>query len=128
MALNSAEIFARYPPLRDMEAVALFQELGYRFTDAGDGWCEITMTASAKTHNLHGIVHGGVWLLVADSAMGGALGTVQAEPGAILNGAQLEFCRSWPNQTEVTVPGIHFVQEDSPHEIGAAIHDWYSGI
>ena len=37
---------------------------------------------------------------------------------AILNGAQLEFCRSWPNQTEVTVPGIHFVQEDSPHEIG----------
>ena len=53
---------------------------------------------------------------------------VNAEPGAILNGAQLEFCRSWPNQTEVTVPGIHFVQEDSPHEIGAAIHDWYSGI
>ena len=81
MALNSAEIFARYPPLRDMEAVALFQELGYRFTDAGDGWCEITLTASAKTHNLYGIVHGGVWLLVADSAMGGALGTVQAEPG-----------------------------------------------
>ena len=53
---------------------------------------------------------------------------VNAEPGAILNGAQLEFCRAWPNQTEVTVPGIHFVQEDSPHEIGAAIHDWYAGI
>ncbi len=53
---------------------------------------------------------------------------VNAEPGAILNGAQLEFCRAWPNQTEVTVPGIHFVQEDSPHEIGEAIHDWYAGI
>ena len=53
---------------------------------------------------------------------------VNAEPGAILNGAQLEFCRSWPNQTEVTVPGIHFVQEDSPHEIGEAIRDWYAGI
>ena len=39
MALTSEEIFERYPPLRDMEAVALFQELGYRFTDAGEGWC-----------------------------------------------------------------------------------------
>ncbi len=60
--------------------------------------------------------------------MGGVLGTVQAEPGAILNGAQLEFCRAGPNQTEVSAPGSHFVQEDPPHEIGAAIHDWYSGI
>ncbi len=49
---------------------------------------------------------------------------VNAEPGAILTGAQREFCRSWPNLTEVTVKGNHFVQEDSPHEIGAAIADW----
>lgn len=49
---------------------------------------------------------------------------VNAEPGAILTGRQRERCRSWPNQTEVTVPGIHFVQEDSPHEIGAAVADW----
>ena len=90
MALSSAEIFDRYPPLRDMEAVALFQELGYRFTDAGDGWCEITLTASPKTHNLYGIVHGGVWLLVADSAMGGALGTIQAEGERVIT-AQSEF-------------------------------------
>ena len=53
---------------------------------------------------------------------------VNAEPGAILTGAQREFCRTWPNQSEVTVPGNHFVQEDSPHEIGAAIRDWYSGM
>ena len=53
---------------------------------------------------------------------------VNAEPGAILQGAQREFCRSWPNQTEVTVAGNHFVQEDSPHEIGAAIQDWYAAI
>ena len=53
---------------------------------------------------------------------------VKAEPGAILNGAQLEFCRAWPNQTEVSAPGSHFVQEDSPHEIGEAIRDWYAGI
>ncbi len=49
---------------------------------------------------------------------------VRAEPGAILNGPQLEFCRSWPNQTEVRVAGNHFVQEDSPDEIGRAVATW----
>ncbi len=50
---------------------------------------------------------------------------INAEPGSILVGAQREFCRTWPNQTEVTVKGIHFVQEDSPDEIGRAIAEWY---
>ena len=49
---------------------------------------------------------------------------VRAEPGAILSGATLQFCRSWPNQQEVAVAGNHFCQEDSPDEIGAAIADW----
>ena len=49
---------------------------------------------------------------------------VNAEPGAILTGRQRELCRSWPNQTEVTVSGIHFIQEDSGDEIGAAIASW----
>ncbi len=49
---------------------------------------------------------------------------VDAEPGAILTGAQREYCRTWPNQETLTVPGIHFVQEDSPHLIGRAIADW----
>ena len=49
---------------------------------------------------------------------------VVAEPGAILRGPQLEFCRTWPNQTEITVTGNHFLQEDSPDEIGAAIAAW----
>ncbi len=53
---------------------------------------------------------------------------INAEPGAILTGAQREFCRSWPNQTEVTVKGSHFIQEDSPHEIGQAIANWYRGL
>jgi haloalkane dehalogenase len=53
---------------------------------------------------------------------------INAEPGAILTGPQREFCRTWPNQQEVTVPGIHFIQEDSPAEIGAAIAEWYPGI
>ena len=50
---------------------------------------------------------------------------VNAEPGAILRGTQREFCRTWRNQTEVTVPGIHFLQEDSPEQIGTAVADWY---
>ena len=50
---------------------------------------------------------------------------INADPGAILVGAQREFCRKWPNQREVTVKGVHFIQEDSPHEIGAALADWY---
>lgn len=49
---------------------------------------------------------------------------VNAEPGSILIGEQREFCRSWPNQSEVTVPGLHFVQEDSGDEIGRAIASW----
>ena len=53
---------------------------------------------------------------------------INADPGAILIGPQREFCRSWPNQTEVTVPGNHFLQEDSPDEIGQAIASWLKGI
>ena len=50
---------------------------------------------------------------------------INAEPGAIITGTQREFCRTWPNQAEVTVPGIHFVQEDSPDLIGEALSAWY---
>jgi haloalkane dehalogenase len=49
---------------------------------------------------------------------------VNAEPGAILVGAQREFCRQWRNQTEITVAGSHFVQEDSGAQIGRAIAVW----
>ena len=53
---------------------------------------------------------------------------VNADPGAILTGPQREFCRSWPNQREVTVRGTHFIQEDSPNEIGAALADWFASL
>jgi haloalkane dehalogenase len=49
---------------------------------------------------------------------------VNADPGSILVGPQREFCRRWPNQTEVTVPGLHFVQEDSGDAIGAAVAEF----
>lgn len=49
---------------------------------------------------------------------------INAQPGAILTGRQREFCRRFPNQKEVTVAGIHFIQEDSPDDIAAAIFNW----
>ncbi len=53
---------------------------------------------------------------------------INADPGSILLGKQREFCRSWPNQKEVTVKGIHFIQEDSPVEIGQAVAEWLETI
>ena len=53
---------------------------------------------------------------------------INAEPGSILVGRQREYCRTWPNQSEVTVRGKHFVQEDSPSEIGQAIAAWFKGL
>jgi haloalkane dehalogenase len=49
---------------------------------------------------------------------------VNADPGTILTGGQREFCRTWPDQTEITVAGLHFIQEDSGQEIGQAIASW----
>jgi haloalkane dehalogenase len=49
---------------------------------------------------------------------------VNAEPGAILIGTPRDFCRSWKNQAEVTVPGSHFIQEDSGPAIGRAVAGW----
>ena len=49
---------------------------------------------------------------------------VNAEPGAILIGPVRDFCRTWKNQTEVTVPGSHFIQEDSGPAIGRAVAEW----
>ena len=48
---------------------------------------------------------------------------INADPGSILTGRQREVCRAWPNQSEVTVKGLHFLQEDSPDEIGQAVAD-----
>lgn len=51
-----------------------------------------------------------------------------ADPGAILRGAARDFCRSWPNQVEKTIKGIHFVQEDSADEMGQGLRDWIAGL
>ena len=49
---------------------------------------------------------------------------INAEPGSILTGRQREVCRAWPSQSELTVQGLHFLQEDSPGEIGQAVADF----
>ncbi len=53
---------------------------------------------------------------------------INADPGSILVGRQREFCRLWPNQKEITVSGLHFIQEDSPIEIGQAVANWIQEI
>jgi haloalkane dehalogenase len=53
---------------------------------------------------------------------------VNADPGSILVGRPREFCRTWPNQREVTVKGIHYIQEDSPAEIGGAIAEFLTEL
>ncbi len=53
---------------------------------------------------------------------------INADPGVFIQGSTREFCRSWPNQTEVTVPGMHFVQEDSPELVGQALAGWYGTL
>ena len=51
---------------------------------------------------------------------------VAGEPGAVVSAgsANQRFCRTWKNQREVTVKGRHFLQEDSPGEIGAALRQF----
>lgn len=53
---------------------------------------------------------------------------VNAEPGMFLTGRPRELCRAWPNQRELTVPGLHFVQEDAPDRIGTAIAAWLGDL
>jgi haloalkane dehalogenase len=66
----------------------------------------------------------GRWLAVSDIPKL----LISAEPGALLVGGALEFARTWPNQKEVTVPGIHYIQEDAADEIGAALRSFLGAL
>ena len=92
----------------------------------GNGSARTSATPSARqTIDVAAIVEEyGQWL----SRSRGPKLFINAEPGAILIGKQREFARSLPNQTEVTVAGSHFIQEDSPDEIAAAISDWLNTL
>jgi haloalkane dehalogenase len=67
----------------------------------------------------------GAWLASEDSP---PKLFIDADPGSILVGEQREFCLSWPKQSTTTVKGTHFIQEDSPREIGEAIARWLKTI
>ncbi len=78
-----------------------------------------------EPEDVHGIVAGYAdWLSTSETPKL----FINAEPGAILTGAQRDFCRRFPNQQEVTVSGSHFIQEDSPDDIADAIRDWLDGV
>ena len=102
--MTSPESLDRFPALLAMQAVPLFSDLGFHFTEAGDGWAEIVFEATPKTHNVYGILHGGVWLMLADAAMGGALATV-AEPDERVITAQSEF--RWLRALKGNVIRVH---------------------
>ena len=70
------------------------------------------------------VEHYGAW--AASSALPKLL--VLGDPGAIVTGRTRDFCRTWPNQREITVKGRHFLQEDSPHEIGAALAEFIGSV
>jgi haloalkane dehalogenase len=53
---------------------------------------------------------------------------INGDPGALLTGPLRELCRQWPNQREVTVPGLHFLPEDSPTQIANALDEWLTSI
>lgn len=53
---------------------------------------------------------------------------IHCQPATVVKGHVLEMVRTFPNQTEVTVRGLHYVQEDSPHQIGAALAAWYANL
>jgi haloalkane dehalogenase len=53
---------------------------------------------------------------------------VNGDPGALLTGPLRELCRRWPHQHEVTVPGLHFLPEDAPQQIAAALDEWITAL
>jgi haloalkane dehalogenase len=53
---------------------------------------------------------------------------IDAEPGWLMTGERRERVRAWPNLTEVAVTGLHWPQEDSPHEFGEALAGWVSAV
>jgi len=75
--------------------------------------------------DVHDVVdHYGQWLAHSDVPKL----FLDADPGSILTGRLRHLVRRWPALTEVTVPGSHFVPEDSPHELGTAIADWLRSL
>ncbi|MGE5146508.1 MAG: haloalkane dehalogenase, partial [Candidatus Eiseniibacteriota bacterium] len=125
MVLDKNVFVERILPASIMRKLAPEEHDAYRrpFAEPGEArrptltWPrEIPIEGEPK--DVHDIVTAyGAWL--AESPLPKLF--INAEPGSILVGRQRDICRAWPNQNEVTVKGIHFIQEDSADEIGKAV-------
>jgi haloalkane dehalogenase len=97
---------------------------GARFTEPGESrrptltWPR-QIPIGGEPRDVHDIVEAySKWLQASDSV---PKLFINADPGIVLIGPQREFARQLPNQEEITVKGLHFIQEDSPSEIGEAV-------
>jgi haloalkane dehalogenase len=97
---------------------------GARFTEPGESrrptltWPR-QIPIGGEPRDVHDIVEAySKWLQASDSV---PKLFINADPGIVLIGPQREFARQLPNQEEITVKGLHFIQEDSPTEIGEAV-------
>ena len=97
---------------------------GARFTEPGESrrptltWPR-QIPIGGEPRDVHDIVEAySQWLQASDSV---PKLFINADPGIVLIGPQREFARQLPNQEEITVKGLHFIQEDSPSEIGEAV-------
>lgn len=68
----------------------IYEQLGFAITDGGEGWLEITLSITEQLLNKDGVLHGGMWTLIADSAMGGACRT-QLDPSQRVITTQMDF-------------------------------------
>ena len=131
MALQENLFVESLLPARTLRQLSDFEMEAYRrpFRDPGEGrrptltWPR-ELPIEGEPADVVGIVRSyGQWLSTSPVPKL----FLNVEPGTV-SLDEREFCRSWPNQTEVTVRGLHFVQEDSPDEIGEAIANWYRAI
>lgn len=111
--LNDAEMGAYRAPFRDRGARLPLLSWAREFPIEGE---PADVTAIVRRY--------GDWL--AASPVPKLL--IIADPGALLTGRALDFCRRWPNQREVTVRGLHYIQEDSPDDIGRALRSFVEGL
>jgi uncharacterized protein (TIGR00369 family) len=78
----------------------IYDRLGFEITDGGEGWLEVTLRISDRVRNADGVVHGGVWTLVGDSAMGGAVRTlIPTSERAITAQSDFRWLRPLTGQT-----------------------------
>lgn len=133
LCLRQNAMIERYLPLGTLRRLTEEEMTAYRhpYLEPGESrrpiltWIrEVPLARMGPTHMVDIAESYGNWLATSDVPKL----FINADPGAILVGPQREFCRRWANQQEVTVRGIHYVPEDSPHEIGLMVAGFLTEI